>query len=186
MRITKTSILGLPLIEPELKIDQRGYFMEVYHREKLANLGITNEFIQENQSYSKKGTIRGLHYQLHPYAQAKLIRVIEGEIWDVAVDIRQGSPTFGKWEGILLAADNKKQLLIPRGYAHGFSVISTQATVLYKCVNFYHPESEAGIYCLDKHLGIDWKINTPPILSTKDQQLPHFDKAIINFNYKVL
>ena len=186
MQIRKTPILSLQIIEPELKIDQRGYFMEIYHQKKLAELGITNEFVQENQSYSKKGTIRGLHYQLHPHAQAKLIRVIAGEIWDVVVDIRQHSPTFGKWEGILLTADNKKQLLVPRGYAHGFSVISDQATVIYKCDNFYHPKSEAGIYCLDKHLGIDWKINASPILSTKDQHLPAFENDIINFNYDLL
>jgi dTDP-4-dehydrorhamnose 3,5-epimerase len=186
MQVTKTPILGLQLIEPEIKTDQRGYFMECYHQEKLAQFGIDNHFVQENQSFSTKGILRGLHYQLNPYAQAKLIRVVEGEIWDVAVDIRPGSPTFGKWEGILLSAKNKKQLLIPRGYAHGFSVIGEQATVSYKCDNFYNPEAEAGIYCLDKQLAIDWKISYPPTLSVKDQQLPSFENAIINFEYKVL
>lgn len=190
MQISKTPILGLQIIEPELKIDQRGYFMEVYHREKLEKLGITNEFVQENQSHSIKGTIRGLHYQLEPRTQAKLIRVVAGQIWDVVVDIRQHSPTFGKWERILLSADNRKQLLVPPGYAHGFSVLSDQATVIYKCDNFYHPASEAGIYCLDPQLAIDWGIDLGipnfPILSTKDQDLPAFKKATMNFNYKVL
>ena len=181
MKVAKTPILGLQIIELEVKIDQRGYFMECYHEEKFSQLGIVNLWIQENQSLSKKNTIRGLHYQLHSYAQAKLVRVIEGEIWDVAVDIRHKSPNFGKWEGVMLSAENKKQLVIPRGYAHGFSVLSPQATVLYKCDNFYCPAAEAGIYCLDPQLAIDWKIDAEPILSLRDQQLPSFEKAIINF-----
>jgi dTDP-4-dehydrorhamnose 3,5-epimerase len=186
MRITKTPILGLQVIEPEVKLDLRGYFMECYHQAKLTELGIHNQFIQENQSLSKRGTVRGLHYQLSPYAQAKLVRVIEGEIWDVAVDIRQGSPTFGQWEGIMLSAKNNKQLLIPVGYAHGFSVLSKQATIIYKCDNFYHPQAEAGIYWRDPQLAINWKTNSPPLLSSRDQQLPHLEKAIINFKYKPL
>jgi len=186
MQITKTPILGLTIIEPELKTDQRGYFMECYHQEKLTHLGIHNQFVQENQSFSKKGTIRGLHYQLNPYAQAKLIRVIDGAIWDIVVDLRQGSPTFGQWEGIMLSAENNKQLLIPRGYAHGFAVMSQEATIIYKCDNFYHPEAEAGIHWLDPELAIDWKINAPPLLSARDQQLPCLEKAIINFEYQPL
>ncbi len=184
MLLTKTPILGLQVIEPEVKKDDRGYFMEVYHQEKLAQLGINNQFVQENQSYSKQGTIRGLHYQLHPYTQAKLIRVVVGKIWDVAVDIRSGSSTFGTWEGIILSAENQKQLLLPKGYAHGFSVLSKHATVLYKCDNIYHPDAEAGIYCFDTQLRIDWKLNAPPLLSEKDQQLPSFDQALINFTYE--
>jgi dTDP-4-dehydrorhamnose 3,5-epimerase len=184
MQITKTPLLGLQIIESDIKLDPRGYFMECYHQERLAQLGIHTQFVQENQSHSKKGTVRGLHYQLNPYAQAKLIRVIDGEIWDVAVDIRQGSPTFGQWEGILLSAKNNKQLLIPRGYAHGFAVISEQATIIYKCDNFYHPEAEAGIYWLDPQLAINWKITTTPLLSARDQQLPCLEKAIINFVYQ--
>ena len=186
MWLNKTPILNLHIIEPELKIDQRGYFMETYHQEKLASLGIHYQFVQENQSYSKKGSIRGLHYQLNPHPQAKLIRVIEGEIWDVAVDIRLGSPTYGQWEGIALSAQNRKQLLIPHGYAHGFSVISDHATVVYKCDNFYYPAAEAGIYCFDIQLEIDWKIDTTPILSEKDEYLPKFKDAITNFNYRML
>lgn len=186
MRITKTPILGLEIIEPDIKLDPRGYFMECYHKKKIAQLGIHNQFVQENQSFSKKGTVRGLHYQLNPHAQAKLIRVIDGEIWDIAVDIRQGSPTFGQWEGVMLSAENNKQLLIPRGYAHGFAVTSQQATIIYKCDNFYYPEAEAGIYWLDPQLAIDWKIDASPLLSNRDQQLPHLEKAIINFEYKPL
>lgn len=184
MTRTYTSLLRLPVIEPTIKSDHRGYFMEAYHQEKLAQAGIHYQFVQDNQSYSKQGTIRGLHYQLNPFAQAKLIRVLVGEIWDIAVDIRQGSPTFGQWEGILLSANNQKQLLIPQGYAHGFAVLSKNAMVLYKCDNLYQPNAEAGIYCLDPLLGIDWKLNAPPILSVKDQQLPSFHQALINFKYE--
>ena len=184
MLITTTPLLGLKVLEPDIKKDNRGYFIEAYHQEKLAKVGINNLFVQDNQSYSKQGTIRGLHYQLNPYAQTKLIRVVVGEIWDVAVDIRQGSPTFGIWEGILLSADNQKQLLIPKGYAHGFVVISKYATVVYKCDNIYQPDAEAGIYCFDTQLRIDWKLNAPPLLSTKDQQLPTFNQAVINFTYE--
>lgn len=184
MWISKTPILGLSVIESKVKNDDRGYFMETYHQEKLARLGILNTFVQDNQSYSKNGTIRGLHYQLNPYAQAKLIRVVAGVIWDVAVDIRLGSPTFGKWEGILLSADNTKQLLVPQGYAHGFSVISEYAIVIYKCDHIYWPEAEAGVYCFDKQLAIDWRLSGSPLLSEKDQQLPCLEKAITNFIYQ--
>ena len=151
-------------------------------RRKLGELGIHTRFVQENQSFSKQGTIRGLHYQLAPYAQAKLVCVLEGEIWDVAVNLWQGADTFGQWEGVILSADNKKQLLIPRGYAHGFAVLSQQATVLYKCDAFYHPAAEAGIHFLDPTLAIDWRLNTQQsIVSEKDKQLPSFQAAIMNF-----
>ena len=185
MYLDKTPILGLQLIQPDLKEDCRGYFMECYHQEKLAQLGIHNSFVQENQSFSYQNVIRGLHYQLAPYIQAKLIRVVVGEIWDVIVDLRQGSPTFGTWEGILLSAQNKKQLLIPAGYAHGFSVISKQTTIIYKCDNFYYPVSETGIHCLDPHLAINWKLSGSPILSTRDAELPFFEKATMNFKYSL-
>jgi dTDP-4-dehydrorhamnose 3,5-epimerase len=184
MVITHTPILGLKVIEPTVKKDNRGYFMEVYQQEKLSQAGIHYHFVQDNQSYSKQGTIRGLHYQLNPSAQAKLIRVVLGEIWDVAVDIRLGSPTFGRWEGIILSGGNQKQLLLPKGFAHGFSVLSKHATVVYKCDNIYHPDAEAGIYCFDTQLKIDWKLDLPPLLSEKDQQLPSFDQALINFTYE--
>jgi dTDP-4-dehydrorhamnose 3,5-epimerase len=184
MNITHTPILGLQVIEPIIRKDNRGYFIEAYHQKKLAEAGVHYNFVQDNQSYSKQGTIRGLHYQLNPYAQTKLIRVVVGKIWDVAVDIRQGSPTFGRWEGILLSASNQKQLLIPQGYAHGFSVLSKRATVLYKCDNLYQPDAEAGIYCFDTQIGIDWKLSAPPLISAKDQLLPSFSQAVINFTYE--
>ena len=182
MEVTKTPCLGLQVITSQVIPDHRGYFWESYHEGKLAKLGIHNHFVQENQSFSKQGTIRGLHYQLAPYAQAKLIRVLAGEIWDVAVDLRQGAPTFGQWEGILLSGDNKKQLLVPRGYAHGFAVLSKQAIVLYKCDAFYHPAAEAGIHFLDPTLAIDWRLDgLQAIVSEKDQHLPSFQEAIMNF-----
>lgn len=181
MVITHTPVLGLKVIEPAIQKDNRGYFIEAYHQEKLTCLGINNLFVQDNQSYSKQGTIRGLHYQLNPHSQTKLMRVVVGKIWDVAVDLRQGSPTFGKWEGVLLSAGNQKQLLIPQGYAHGFSVISQYATVIYKCDQTYQPDAEAGIYCFDTQLGIDWKLTALPLLSEKDQQLPSFVQALNNF-----
>lgn len=184
MIITHTPILGLKIIEPTVKKDNRGYFLETYHQGKLTELGIHNLFVQDNQSYSKQGTIRGLHYQLNPYAQTKLIRVVVGEIWDVAVDIREGSPTFGRWEGVLLTGENQRQLLIPKGYAHGFAVLSQQAIVVYKCDHIYQPDAEAGIHCFDTRLGIGWKLNVSPLLSAKDQHLPTFDQAQMNFMYE--
>ena len=182
MQLTKTPILGLSVIHAQVIEDHRGYFWECYQEERLAQLGITHHFVQENQSYSKQGTIRGLHYQLAPYAQAKLVRVIAGEIWDVAVDLRQGAPSFGQWEGIMLSAANKKQLLVPKGYAHGFAVLSKDATVVYRCDASYHPASEAGIHFLDATLNIDWKLGSnQPILSKKDELLPNLAQATINF-----
>lgn len=181
MQVTKTPRLGLQIIIPQVIPDHRGYFEETYHEEKLAKLGIHNRFVQENQSFSRQGSVRGLHYQLAPHTQAKLVRVLAGEIWDVVVDLRQGAPTFGQWEGVRLSAENKKQLLIPKGYAHGFAVLSEQAMVLYKCDAFYHPTAEAGIHFLDPTLAIDWKLPMhPPIISAKDQQLPNFRDAIMN------
>ncbi|MEM7055848.1 MAG: dTDP-4-dehydrorhamnose 3,5-epimerase [Bacteroidota bacterium] len=182
MQVTSTPLLGLQVIIPQIIQDHRSYFCENYHEKKLAKLGIHTRFVQENQSFSRQGTIRGLHYQLVPHAQAKLIRVLAGKIWDVAVDLRQGTDTFGQWEGIILSAANKKQLLIPRGYAHGFAVLSQQATVLYKCDAFYCPAAEAGIHFLDPTLAIDWKLGTQqPIVLEKDKQLPSFQAATMNF-----
>jgi dTDP-4-dehydrorhamnose 3,5-epimerase len=182
MQLTKTPILGLSVLHATIMEDHRGYFWECYQEAKLSKLGIHNHFVQENQSYSRQATIRGLHYQLVPYAQAKLVRVIAGEIWDVVVDLRQDAPTFGQWEGIHLSARNKKQLLVPRGYAHGFSVLSKHATVLYKCDASYYPAAEAGVHFLDPSLAIDWKLGTlQPILSEKDANLPYLSQAKINF-----
>jgi dTDP-4-dehydrorhamnose 3,5-epimerase len=182
MNLTKTPLLDLTVIHGTMREDERGYFCETYHESKFAQLGIGYRFVQDNQSYSKQGTIRGLHYQLTPYTQAKLVRVIEGEVWDVAVDLRKGSLTFGRWEGVLLSAANQKQLLIPAGYAHGFSVLSEHATVFYKCDAFHYPPAEAGIHYLDPHLNIDWKLgNLLPILSQKDKTWPYFFQATMNF-----
>lgn len=175
MKIANTNIEGLIIIEPEVFRDARGYFLESYHKSRLEALGIHREFIQDNQSCSTHGVIRGLHYQRAPYSQAKLIRVTEGTIYDVAVDIRTGSPTFGSWFGLEISEENHLQLLIPEGFAHGFSVISDHATVFYKCDAYYHPESESGIRYNDPDLGIDWKIDPDDVVvSQKDFALPLF------------
>lgn len=172
MIIKETGIAGLILLEPEIYKDQRGYFFESYHNQRMG-LGI--EFIQDNQSRSHRNVIRGLHYQKDPYAQIKLVRVVEGSIFDVAIDLRAGSSTFGHWYGIELNVENHLQLLIPKGFAHGFSVLSAYATVLYKCDAYYHPEAEAGIHFNDPDLNIDWLIEPgEEIVSEKDRMLPYF------------
>jgi dTDP-4-dehydrorhamnose 3,5-epimerase len=175
MKVTRTDIEGLIIIKPEIFRDTRGYFLETYHKTRLEAMGIRREFIQDNQSRSAHGVIRGLHFQRAPHSQAKLIRVTEGTIYDVAVDIRAGSPTFGNWFGLEISADNHLQLLIPEGFAHGFSVISDHATVFYKCDAYYHPESESGIRYNDPDLGIDWRIDPDDVVvSQKDLALPLF------------
>ncbi|MEN8228604.1 MAG: dTDP-4-dehydrorhamnose 3,5-epimerase [Bacteroidota bacterium] len=174
MKIRETGIKGLIILEPKVFADSRGYFFESYHRSRLEGHGIFLNFIQDNQSRSSFGVIRGLHYQKEPYAQAKLIRVTEGSIFDVAVDIRPDSPTFGKWYGLEISAENHLQLLIPGGFAHGFSVLSPQATLLYKCDAYYHPGSESGLRFDDPDLKIDWKIDLKSaVISDKDRMLPH-------------
>jgi dTDP-4-dehydrorhamnose 3,5-epimerase len=183
MTLTETDFEGLVIIEPRVFEDDRGYFMESYNQSAFHSLGLNNLWIQDNQSRSTRGVLRGLHYQLNPSAQAKLIRVIEGEIYDVALDLRRNSKTFGKWFGIHISSDNKKQFLVPAGFAHGFSVVSEKATVLYKCDILYSPNNERGINPLDPELGIDWKIKTEEIiLSEKDKISPLFKKAEYNFN----
>ena len=174
MKIEKTFIKDLVVIEPTVFGDERGYFFESYSKTKFEGLGIYIDFVQDNQSFSKKGTLRGLHYQNPPFAQTKLVRVLEGEIIDVAVDLRKDSPTYGKHFSIALSADNKKQLLIPQGFAHGFSVISETAVVMYKCDQFYNKESEGGIRFDDPALGIDWGMDlSTAIVSEKDLILPN-------------
>jgi len=174
MNTRETGIEGLLIIEPVIFEDRRGYFYESYHREKLRIKGIGISFVQDNQSRSVHGVIRGLHFQKEPHEQSKLVRAIEGTAFDVAVDIRPGSATFGKWFGIELSAENHLQLLIPGGFAHGFSVLSSHASILYKCDAYYHAESESGIRFDDPGLGIDWQI-TPgeAIVSEKDRMLPY-------------
>jgi len=177
MILKETGIEGLLIIEPKVFKDPRGYFYESYHHERLSQNGIEYSFIQDNHSRSGYGVIRGLHYQKEPHAQAKLVRVTEGSIFDVAVDIRPGSPTYGKWFGIELSAENFLQLLIPGGFAHGLSVLSEHASVLYKCDQYYHPESESGIRFDDPDLMIDWRIGPEKaIISEKDRVLPYFNQ----------
>lgn len=161
------------LLEPKVNSDPRGFFLESYHRRHFEELGIGETFVQDNHSKSSKNTLRGLHYQLQ-HGQSKLCRVVQGEVLDVAVDIRFGSPTFGKWVSAVLSADNKRQIYIPAGFAHGFLVLSETAEFLYKCSDYYHPEDEFGVVWNDNALGIDWGTNAP-LLSRKDEVLPHLE-----------
>lgn len=182
MPFYKTDIDGLIVVEPNVFEDSRGYFFEAYNQPVFQENGITCEFLQDNQSKSSYGVIRGLHYQLNPYGQSKLVRVLEGTIYDVAVDIRKGSPTYGRYFGLELSADNKKQLFIPAGFAHGFSVLSQTAIVLYKCDALYNKQSEGGICFNDADLAIDWKIDTTKaVVSEKDLLLPSFKESVSNF-----
>jgi dTDP-4-dehydrorhamnose 3,5-epimerase len=184
MNILKTDFPDLYIIEPKVFEDSRGYFYESYNAKQLEEKGIKTIFRQDNQSKSSYGVLRGLHYQLNPEAQTKLIRVLEGRIWDVVVDIRKGSPTFGKWFGIELTSENKKQFYIPQGFAHGFSVLSETAVVMYKCDNFYSPQLERGIIYNDPELGIDWKIPAEQaVLSPKDKIHPTLQNADLNFHF---
>lgn len=179
IKVTKAPIEGIYIIEPAVHGDHRGYFMETYNQRDLQEAGLNMIFVQDNQSMSAKGVLRGLHFQKeHP--QCKLIRVIRGEVFDVAVDLRQNSPTFGKWYGIILSEENKKQLYIPEGFAHGFLVLSDTAELCYKCTDFYHPGDEGGIAWNDPSIGILWPNvtgntltdGTPLNLSEKDQKWP--------------
>lgn len=185
MPLIPTNIRDLFVFEPRVFADSRGYFFEAYNEQTFAAEGIQYRFVQDNQSKSSYGVIRGLHYQLNPYAQTKLVRVLQGSILDVAVDIRKGSPTFGQHFAIELSAENNRQLLIPQGFAHGFSVLSDTAVVLYKCDQFYNKESEGGIIYNDPSLKIDWRIpEGKAIVSEKDLALPTFDQCVNNFDWK--
>ncbi len=173
MNIIETEIEGLFVIEPRVFEDPRGYFYESYNKNTYTQSGITMEFVQDNESQSQYGVIRGLHFQKEPYAQTKLVRVIHGSIYDVAVDLRKGSPSFGKWFGIELTRENRLQMYVPKGFAHGFSVLTEKAVVNYKCDEFYQPSSEAGIRYDDPSLGIDWRIESgKQLISDKDSALP--------------
>jgi len=169
----ETGIEGLFVIEPTVYSDERGYFMETYVKKDFVELGIDTEFVQDNQSKSKKGVLRGLHYQIN-YPQSKLVRVISGEVYDVAVDLREGSETYGKYFGEILSAENKKQFFIPKGFAHGFLVLSDEAEFVYKVDDFYHPNDEGGIIYNDETINIDWPLDRVKnlILSEKDQKWP--------------
>jgi dTDP-4-dehydrorhamnose 3,5-epimerase len=182
MRITETGFEGLYIIQPKVFSDSRGYFFESFKLETFLMAGIPFNPVQDNESRSVYGVIRGLHYQLNPFAQAKLIRVVVGKIYDVAVDLRKNSLTFGKWYGVELDSENKTQFFIPKGFAHGFSVLSDIAVIQYKCDNLYHPQYEKGISVKDPDLAIDWLIeNIEPVISNKDQNQPRFRDAEINF-----
>ena len=169
MNFIKTELDGVIIVEPRVFEDERGYFFESYNEAEFVKNGITNKFVQDNQSKSSYGVVRGLHCQLGEFAQAKLVRVLHGRVLDVAVDIRKNSPTFGKYVAVELSDENKRQLFIPRGFLHGFSVLSEKAVFAYKCVNLYAPHAEFGIRFDDPDIGIDWKVPVDKIItSAKD------------------
>ena len=185
MKYIQTEIAGLWIIEPKVLSDSRGYFMESFKQEVFnQNVGKV-DFIQENESSSSRGVLRGLHYQLAPYSQAKLVRVIEGTVLDVAVDLRKGSPTFGKYMAVELSGQNKRQFYIPQGFAHGFHVLSERAVFTYKVDNPYMPSHERSLRFDDPQIGIDWQITDPEnvILSEKDKNAPLLAEADINYIY---
>lgn len=171
MKVVATTLPGVLLIEPEVFHDARGFFLEAYRADRYRAAGITDIFVQTNQSRSRKGTLRGLHWQDEPHPQAKLIRVVYGEVFDVAVDVRAGSPTFGQWVGVKVSALNFRQLYIPAGFAHGFCVMSEVAELEYQCSDFYDPTSERGVMWNDPDLAINWPV-TNPVISDRDRQHP--------------
>lgn len=177
MKISKTPLPGILIFEPTIHGDERGYFMETWRQSWFEEQDLNQRFVQDNQSKSSKGILRGLHYQIkHP--QGKLARVVSGEVYDVAVDLRRSSPHFGKWYGIILSGENKKQLWIPPGFAHGFYVISETAELLYKCTDYYHPEDEFSLCWDDKVIGIAWpRLASPPLLSNKDRNANSLSEA---------
>ena len=179
MNFTPTKLDGCFVIEPKIFNDERGYFLESFNENTFQNgIGQQVHFVQDNQSFSTKGVLRGLHYQTGDYAQAKLVRVLQGEVLDVAVDIRPNSKSYGEHVSVLLSAEKQNQFFIPRGFAHGFLVLSDTATIFYKCDNFYNKESEGGIIYNDPTLNIDWQFSEAAlIISEKDAVLPTFDKA---------
>jgi dTDP-4-dehydrorhamnose 3,5-epimerase len=173
MKVIETEIAGVKIIEPDAFGDVRGWFCESYNAERYRRVGIENVLLQDNESFSAKGAVRGLHWQAAPHTQAKLVRVIQGAVWDVAVDIRKGSPTFGKHIAVTLTGESRKQLYIPRGFAHGFIVLEDNTLFSYKCDNLYCPSSDRGMRFDDLALGIEWPdIGVPLILSAKDQKHP--------------
>jgi dTDP-4-dehydrorhamnose 3,5-epimerase len=185
MPFIETGFPGLLVYEPLVFEDSRGFFYESYNQKIFGGAGVETQFVQDNQSRSTYGVIRGLHYQVPPYAQAKLVRALVGTILDVVVDVRKGSPTFGKVYSIELSAQNKKQLFVPAGFAHGFSVLSDVAEVMYKCDQFYHKGSEQGILYNDPALKIDWKVpSDKAIVSDKDKILPVFANCVNPFEFK--
>ena len=181
----ETKIKDLYIIEPKVFGDERGYFMESYNKEAFNEAGLTMTFVQDNESRSKKGVLRGLHFQTK-HTQGKLVRVTDGAVYDVAVDLRKGSPTFGMWEGILLTAENKKQFYVPEGFAHGFLVLSDYATFNYKCTDFYAPEYDGGVLWNDPEIGIEWPLDgiEEILLSEKDKNQKTLKELDLPFEYK--
>ncbi len=175
-----TKIEGVYIIEPKVFGDRRGYFLETYQTKEFAKAGLNYHFVQDNQSSSRKGVLRGLHFQ-KTFPQAKLVRVLSGEVFDVAVDLRANSPTYGKWEAAVLSGDNKKQFMIPRGFAHGFVVLSDYAEFAYKCDEIYHPEDEGGIIWNDPEIAIEWPDVGEIILSEKDKKNPKLADCKMEF-----
>ncbi|MFQ7000588.1 MAG: dTDP-4-dehydrorhamnose 3,5-epimerase [Clostridium sp.] len=184
-KFNETKIKGVYIIEPKVFGDNRGYFMETYNKEHFVEAGLTMDFVQDNESSSSKGVLRGLHFQTK-HTQGKLVRVTKGEVFDVAVDLRKGSPTYGQWEGVVLSAENKKQFYIPEGFAHGFLVLSDHAIFNYKCTDFYCPEGEGGVLWNDPDIGIEWPLEGIDniILSEKDKVHPDLKDLDVPFEYK--
>lgn len=180
MELNKTPIQGLLIIKPDVFRDQRGYFFETYNRETFVKHGLDVTFVQDNESRSKKGVLRGMHFQRPPFAQGKLVRVVHGAIMDVALDLRQGSPTCGKWHAVELSDENKLMFWIPEGFAHGFISLADDTVVHYKCTNVYHRESEGSIRWNDPDIRIDWRISDP-LVSDKDNQAPSFEEVKRSF-----
>jgi len=179
MKITPTAIADVWILEPQVHGDDRGYFMETFRQSHFQERGIDVNFVQDNQSRSVQGTLRGLHYQLN-FPQGKLARILSGEVFDVAVDLRQSSPSFGQWVGEVLSAENKKQLWIPPGFAHGFYVLSESAELAYKCTEYYHPEDDHSLLWDDPQIGINWPlIAEQPILSAKDSEATPLASAVL-------
>ena len=179
MNFIPTKLQGCYIIEPKIILDERGYFMESFNEKTFQKgVGQAVHFVQDNQSFSSKGVLRGLHYQTGEYAQAKLVRVLQGEVLDVAVDIRPDSPTFGQYEAVILSGENQRQFFVPRGFAHGFLVLSETATFFYKCDNFYNKESEGGIIYNDENININWQFSLEDlIISEKDKVQPTIENA---------
>ena len=184
MKLIETKLQGVFLLEPQVHGDHRGWFTETFNDSILKEAGIDVNFVQDNHSFSAaKGTLRGLHYQLDPKAQTKLVRCTRGAIYDVAIDIRKGSPTYGQWFGVELSAENKKQLLVPKGFAHGFITLTEDVEVQYKVDEYYSPENDRGIIWNDPEIQIEWPIDVKPVLSAKDENAPLLKDAENNFSY---
>ncbi len=171
MKIIETEIPGVLVFEPVIHGDARGWFMESWHAVRYAEAGLPERFVQDNLAYSGHGVLRGLHFQ-HPHAQGKLVQVLQGEVFDVAVDLRRGSPTFGRWTGVILSGENRRQFWVPPGFGHGYLVTGEHALFAYKCSDFYHPEAEGSVRWDDPAIAIDWPVVGPPVLSARDREAP--------------